>query len=91
MKRISLAVISFFILFASVSYAGNGLPVPSVNPLSIKKVFSVDDIKGLADKYVNNNLNIKNPAIVDVDGDGIFDILVFNDGNVEYYRNTGTL
>jgi FG-GAP-like repeat len=85
MKRIILAVISSFILFTSVSYAGTGNPVP------VKKVFSIDDIKALADKYVNNNLNLKNPIIVDVDGDGIFDILVFKDGNVEYYKNTGTL
>lgn len=54
-------------------------------------VFSNKDIEKIADGYVNNNLGLKNPAIVDVDKDGKFDILMFNDGNVEYYRNTGTL
>jgi hypothetical protein len=91
MKRINLAIISFFILFTTISYGGTGLPIQAGNPVPVKKVFSVEDIKALADKYVNNNLNLKNPAIVDVDGDGVFDILVFNDGNVEYYKNTGTL
>jgi hypothetical protein len=55
------------------------------------KTFSKEEIRKIADFYVHNNMNIKNPAIIDVDGDGVFDILNFNDGNVEYYRNTGTL
>lgn len=63
----------------------------SENPSTIKKIFSKDDIKKLADVYVRNNLGLKNPVIFDVDGDGDFDILIFNDGNVEYYKNTGTL
>ena len=54
------------------------------------KIFTKDDIKNIADGYVNNNLGLKNPAIVDVDNDGKFDILIFSDGNVEYYKNTGT-
>src|SRR5260221_6043600 len=79
-------IISLFILFVSNNpfFASNG-------PAPVKKIFSVDEIKGLAEGYVNNNLGLKNPAIVDVDGDGNFDILIFNNGNVEYYRNTGTL
>jgi len=55
------------------------------------RVFTKEEIKKLSDLYVHNNLNIENPAIVDVDGDGNFDLLKFNNGNVEYYRNTGTL
>ena len=55
------------------------------------KTFSKEDILKLTDVYINNNLNIKNPVIVDVDGDGDFDILSFKDGNVEYYENVGTL
>ena len=54
-------------------------------------VYTTQDIEKIADGYVNNNLGLKNPAIVDVDKDGIFDILIFNDGNVAYYRNTGTI
>lgn len=60
----------------------------SENPV---KMFTKEDIKKLADVYVGNNLELKNPAIVDVDKDGDFDILIFNDGNVEYYKNKGTL
>ncbi len=61
------------------------------DPVSIQKIFTNQDIKKLADVYVDNNLGLKNPAIVDVDLDGDFDILIFNEGNVEYYKNTGTL
>ncbi len=84
MKNIILAKVLFFIVFTAFSYANSGNPAP------VKKVFSVEDIQKIADKYINNNLNLKNPAIVDVDGDGAFDILIFEDGNVAYYRNTGT-
>ena len=65
--------------------------ISSENPVTPKKVFTNEDIKKLADVYVENNLGLENPAIVDVDKDGDFDILIFNDGNVEYYRNTGSL
>jgi hypothetical protein len=60
-------------------------------PVTVKTVFTKEDIKNLAGVYLDNNLGLKNPAIVDVDKDGDFDILIFNDGNVEYYKNTGTL
>jgi hypothetical protein len=63
----------------------------SEDPVTPKKVFTKEDIKNLAGAYVENNLGLKNPAIVDVDMDGDFDILIFNDGNVEYYKNTGTI
>lgn len=63
----------------------------SNTPDIIKKTFSKQDIEKLADAYVHNNVNAKNPAIVDVDGDGIFDLLVFDKGNVVYYKNIGTL
>jgi hypothetical protein len=56
-----------------------------------KRPFSKEDILKLTDQYVHNNLGISNPAIVDVDGDGDFDILKFEDGNVVYYENTGTI
>jgi len=58
---------------------------------NLVKVYTKEDIKKLADVYVANNLGLKNPAIVDVDKDGDFDILIFNNGNVEYYKNTGSL
>src|SRR5437667_740603 len=90
MKKLVVLIPLFFILLVSnnFSFASND----PVTPYSgVKKVFTIEDIKALADGYVNNNLGLKNPAIVDVDGDGNFDILIFNSGNVEYYRNTGTL
>jgi len=84
-----------FILLFSIPFSLT-LKADGVNPAangmeSVHKTFSKYDIQKLAGAYVNNNLHIKNPAIVDVDGDGVFDLLKFNDGNVEYYRNTGTL
>ena len=55
------------------------------------KIFTKSDIEKITDAYIHNNLNKENPVFVDVDMDGIFDMLAFNKGNVEYYRNTGTL
>lgn len=61
-------------------------------PSETKKIYSKKDIQALAPQYINNNVKVKNPVIVDVDKDGIFDILKFTSkGNVEYYKNTGTL
>lgn len=86
MKNFIIIITLFLILLAP------GIKLlSSENPETPKKVFTNEDIQKLADAYVNNNLGLKNPAIVDVDGDGDFDILIFKDGNVEYYKNTGTL
>ncbi|MBK8552896.1 MAG: hypothetical protein IPL53_18290 [Ignavibacteria bacterium] len=61
-------------------------------PSETKTTYSKKDIQSLAPKYINNNVKVKNPMIIDVDNDGNFDILKFTaKGNVEYYRNTGTL
>jgi hypothetical protein len=55
------------------------------------KVYNKSEINKIAENYLNNNLKIENPAVVDVDNDGVFDILNFTEkGNVEYYRNAGT-
>lgn len=57
-----------------------------------KKTFTKKEIVKLADAYINNNVSVNNPVITDVDKDGDFDILDFtNEGNVVYYKNTGTL
>ena len=86
MKNLTIVITMFLILLAP------GIKLlSSENPVILKKVFTNEDIKKLADVYVGNNLGLKNPAIVDVDQDGDFDILIFNDGNVEYYKNTGIL
>jgi len=86
MKNLTTGFILFLILLAP------GIELLSLeNPVTTKRVFTDEDINKLAGVYVENNLGLKNPAIVDVDGDGDFDILIFNDGNVEYYKNTGSL
>lgn len=78
--KILLLTVLLLVSFHATAWAdGNG------------KIYTKEEIKNIADGYINNNLGLKNPAIVDVDKDGKFDILIFNDGNVEYYRNTGTL
>jgi hypothetical protein len=86
MKNLTIIFAVFAMMFAS----GSKLAA-SEEPVTNKTVFTSDDIKKLADAYVQNNLGLKNPAIVDIDLDGDFDILMFNDGKVEYYKNTGTL
>jgi len=82
--KIQIFLAAFLLFSVNVIFAGE--------PKDLKKVYGKKDILKLSDAYVNNNFNIQNPAIVDVDGDGNFDMLSFNDdGKVEYYRNTGTL
>jgi hypothetical protein len=83
MSKINMKFALILLLFTTISLRADNNP--------IKKTFTKSDIEKLADAYVNNNVQAKNPAIVDVDGDGKFDLLVFDKGNVEYYRNTGTL
>ncbi len=82
-------VLLMIFALTSVSRANDDNPI---NPTKkVIKTFSKEDILKIADAYVNNNMHIENAAFVDVDGDGIFDMLVFKKGNVEYYRNTGSL
>jgi hypothetical protein len=83
MKNLIIVITLFLVLLA--------LGIKLLYSENLVNVFTKEDIKKLADVYVGNNLELKNPAIVDVDKDGDFDILIFNDGNVEYYKNTGTL
>jgi hypothetical protein len=56
-----------------------------------QKTFSKEEIGKLSGAYLNYKLDFNNPVLVDVDKDGDFDALKFDDGNVEYYKNTGTL
>ena len=86
MKNLTI-VLTVFLVFLAPGYK----LLSSEGPAATNKVFTINEIKKLAGVYSENNLVLKNPAIVDVDKDGDFDILIFNDGNVEYYRNTGTL
>jgi len=77
-------ILTFVLIFFTsiISLAGD---------ISPDQKYSKSRIKSLAKEYVNNNLNINNPVMVDIDEDGDFDILKFNDGKVEYYKNTGSL
>ncbi len=73
------------------SLLASNLKADEIYPAKVSGVFSKEEIIKLSDLYVNNNVNIDNPAIVDIDGDGDFDLLKFNDGNIEYYKNTSSL
>ena len=88
-RSILYIVLLMIFAFSSVSKANDGNPV--VTTKKVIRTFSKEDITKIADAYVNNNTHIENAAFVDVDGDGIFDMLVFKKGNVEYYRNIGSL
>lgn len=82
MKLIQLTLL-MIIFTSTISLAGD---------ISPDQKYSKSRIKGLAKEYLNNNLQINNPVMVDIDEDGDFDILKFNDeGKVEYYKNTGSL
>ncbi|MDQ3194071.1 MAG: VCBS repeat-containing protein [Bacteroidota bacterium] len=79
-----ISVLIILFISAGILYANE--------PAAVKTTFSKKDIKGLADQYVKNNAGVKNPVLIDIDNDGNFDILNFTSkGNVEYFRNTGTL
>jgi hypothetical protein len=89
MKKVIFILL--FSLTLSFSLKADGVNPSSKGMESIHKTYSKYDIQKLAGAYVHNNLNVQDPAIVDVDGDGLFDLLKFNNGNVEYYKNIGTL
>lgn len=78
MKHLTVLFIVFF-LFTSFLQADES------------PVFSKQEINEIASGFIYNNVGVTNPAIVDVNGDGLFDMLNFSsDGNVEFYKNTAT-
>lgn len=78
MKKITIVIIALFLTSSFLK--------ADETPLYTKQ-----DINSIASGFVYNNLGVKNPAVVDIDYDGKFDILNFAaDGNVEFYKNTGT-
>jgi hypothetical protein len=79
MKTLSLVLL--FLMFFSLSVSAD-------EPVN---TFSKEDIKKLSGKYLEGKLDFENPVMVDVDKDGDFDALKFNNGNVEYYKNAGTM
>ncbi len=56
-----------------------------------KQIFSKNDVSELSQGYLESNLQFENPVFADVDKDGDFDALKFDNGNVEYFRNIGSL
>lgn len=76
---IALTVILFLLLSS-----GSNADVPG-------KTFTKKEIKELSGSYLNGKLDFDNPVIVDVDKDGDFDALKFDNGTVSYYKNAGSL
>lgn len=79
MKKLSIVILLFILTSFSVK---------SSEP---ENKFSKNDIKKLSGSYLEGKLDFENPVMVDVDKDGDFDALKFEDGNVAYYKNVGTL
>ncbi|MEO8512895.1 MAG: hypothetical protein ABI543_05005 [Ignavibacteria bacterium] len=77
----TLSAIFLFLTFVSLSSLAN----------SPENTFSSEQIKKLSGSYLEGKLDFDNPVMVDVDKDGDFDALKFEDGNVAYYKNVGTL
>lgn len=82
MKKLTEIILAVSILFAFNSFAYAGIA---------DKKFTKEEIKKLSGSYLEGKLEFANPVIVDVDKDGDFDALKFDDGNVEYYKNVGSL
>ncbi|MDQ3021146.1 MAG: hypothetical protein M3R36_11345 [Bacteroidota bacterium] len=90
MKTFTFVILVLAFAFSFLKAEEINSPKTEIN--SLKETFTKKDILNIADAYINNNVDIKNPVIVDVNKDGIFDILNFTSkGNVEYYKNTGSL
>jgi hypothetical protein len=54
-------------------------------------IISKSQIKKLSPQYLEGKLDFENPVFVDVDKDGDFDALKFDNGNVAYYKNVGNM
>lgn len=52
--------------------------------------FTNEYFSKISGSYLEGKLDFENPVMVDVDKDGDFDALKFENGNVAYYKNTGT-
>ncbi|MCI0449486.1 MAG: VCBS repeat-containing protein [Chlorobi bacterium] len=74
-----------FALFLLVFLANFNLKAITSN-----RTFSIDEVKILAGGYLSQ-ITFENPVFVDVDNDGDFDALNFKKGNIEYYKNSGSL
>jgi hypothetical protein len=77
-----LAIVITLIMFVMIGASKADIP---------GKTFTKKEIKDLSGAYLEGKLDFDNPVIVDVDKDGDFDALKFDNGNVSYYKNVGTL
>lgn len=82
MKK-TIILLTIFLVFASV--------YPIYSSEQPVKSFTKEEITKLSGTYLDGKLDFKNPVMVDIDNDGDFDALKFDNGNVEYYKNVGTL
>ncbi len=78
MKTLILILFSFLLISVSLKADPSG------------SLMTKDQIKKLSGSYLEGKLDFENPVLVDVDKDGDFDALKFDNGNVEYYKNVGT-
>ncbi len=83
MKKL-ITFISLFVFFLVISAGIAKADIPG-------KTFTKKEIKNLSGAYLEGKLDFENPVIVDVDKDGDFDALKFDNGNVSYYKNVGSL
>lgn len=83
MKKL-IRFISLFLFFTVISAGILKADIPG-------QVFTKKQIRDLSGSYLEGKLDFDNPIIVDVDNDGDFDALKLDNGNVEYYKNVGTL
>ena len=81
--------LAIFIAFSNSIFSD--IPPEDQTTGKIPAIFNSDDIGKLTGSYIEGKLDFSNPVMVDVDLDGDFDALKFDDGNVAYYKNVGTL
>ncbi len=79
MKTLILSLIS--LMFISASLKAD----------SPSNIITKSQIQKLTPAYLEGKLDFENPVMVDVDKDGDFDALKFENGNVAYYKNVGTM
>ena len=73
---------SAFLLLIVVTFSSMGF--------SPNDDYTNESISKISGAYLEGKLDFENPVMVDVDKDGDFDALKFDDGNVSYYKNMGT-
>ena len=73
---------SAFLLLIVVTFSSMGF--------SPNDDYTNESISKISGAYLEGKLDFENPGMVDVDKDGDFDALKFDDGNVSYYKNMGT-